>query len=148
MPMSPHPTSFGVFKPINHVVMSFKAMSQMNLAIHNVFDAQFDPKQVYEYTSQQMQSQAEHDADQATALAGIGQDLNLVKEHLSLAKLGYCFLVVYAPETDQVEQLTQIAINCGATRAQNYGRFVVEELIPKSEEIPQRPESLETGLDN
>lgn len=148
MPMIPHPTSFGVFKPINHVVMSFKTTSQMKLAQHTVFDAQFDSEQVYDYTSQEMQTQSEQDLDQATTLAGIGQDLNLVKEHLALAKLGYCFLVVFAPEKEQIEKLTQIATACGAIRAQNYGRFIVEELIPQSEGSPQRPESLETGLDS
>ena len=147
MPMTPHPTSFGVFKPVNHVVISFKTTSQMKLAQHTIFDAQFDSEQVYEYSSEQMQTQAEHDLDQATTLAGIGQDLNLVKEHLALAKLGYCFLVVFAPEQEQTEKLTQIATACGAIRAQSYGRFVVEELIPQSEESTQRPESLETGLD-
>ena len=147
MPMDPHPTAFGAFKPLNHVVISFPTAGAMSQALERIHDDQFEDAQVFQYTPAQMQSQAEYDVAHATSMADLGQDLNLVREQLHLAKLGHSFLVVYAPKASQVEILTQIAMEFGASRAQKYGLLLIEELIPLNESTTQRPESPESGLD-
>ena len=152
MPMVPHPTLFGVFRPVDHIVISFATAADQGSAAQQLLQAHFEDVDVYRYTPMEMQQQAEGDIENATTLASIGQDLNLVKAHLELAKSGQSFLVVHAQDTEDVDTVTKIAVRCGATRAQRYGSLIVEELIRADAntvaDLMQRPESPETGLDD
>jgi hypothetical protein len=147
MPMSPHPTSFGVFKPVDHVLMSFDTVAQTDDAERALLAAGFATADLSRYTPQQMQAQAEQDMGTASPMAAIGQELNLVKAHHALALQGQSFLVVHAPQDAQVEQATQVALDCHATRAQRYGSLLIEELVPVGVSETQVAESSDRGLD-
>jgi alcohol dehydrogenase class IV len=147
MPMSPHPTSFGVFKPVDHVLMSFEAAEQAEEAAQALLTAGFAPEAVSRYTPAQMQAQAESDMASASTLAAIGQELNLVKAHHALALQGQSFLVVHAPHDEQLAQATEVALRFGATRAQRYGSLLIEELVPVGSSAVQVAESSDRGLD-
>lgn len=147
MPMNPHPTSFGVFKPVDHVLMSFATAAQTDDAVAALHVAGFVPAEIWRYTPQQMLAQTEQDMASASAMAAIGQELNLVKAHHALAEQGQSFLVVHAPKDEQVAQLTQVAQDFDASRAQRYGSLVIEELVPVGAMDVQVAESSDTGLD-
>jgi hypothetical protein len=146
-PLKYHPTTFGVFKPIDHVLMSFAAASNAEGASLALRLAGFGEGDVIRYTPAEMQAQAEVDIANASAMASLGQELNLVKAQLELALQGQCFVLVRAPQDDQVKQVAAVALKFEATRAQRYGTLLIEELVPVGATDRQVPESPETGLD-
>jgi len=147
MPMNPHPTSFGVFKPVDHVLMSFETAADSDAAVSALRSAGFDDADISRYSPGEMQEQAEQDLVSAGGLASLGQDLNLVKAHLALARKGYSFVVVKADEDEQLQRATEVAISTHATRAQHYGTLLIEELIPPGTSARQTAESPDRGLD-
>ena len=147
MPMNPHPTSFGVFKPVNHVVMSFATAADADAAVGALHEAGFGDSDIWRYSPGEMREQAERDIGNAGGLASLGQDLNLVKSHLALALQGQSFVVVSAAQEEQVLRVTEVATRAHATRAQHYGSLVIEELIPTGTSASQTAESPDRGLD-
>ena len=147
MPMTPHPTSFGVFKPVGHVLLSFATAQASSDAQQALLAAGFGRDAIATYTPQEMLAQTEQDIAQATAMASLGQELNLVKAHRALARQGQSFVAVQAEETEQVQAVTDVALRCKATRAQRYGALVTEELVPPGFTQQQVAESPDRGLD-
>ena len=140
-------TSFGVYKPVGHVVISFPSAQQAEAAraaIAKVPGLEADA--IRFMTDKQMTAQIDSDLLDASPLANFGQELNLVKAHRELAQLGYHWLIVRA-EGDQAARVADIAKQHGAERAQRYGRLVIEELIQHGSDLPQVAESPDRGLD-
>ena len=147
MPMNPHPTSFGVFKPVGHVLMSFETAADSDAAVGALREAGFGESDISRYTASEMRDQAAMDIGNASGLASLGQDLNLVKAHLALALQGQSFVVVSAAHAEQVQRVTEVATRTHPTRAQHYGTLVVEELISPGTSARQTAESPDRGLD-
>ena len=147
MPMTPHPTSFGVFKPVGHVLMSFATAAEAAGAESALRGTGLGADELFGYTPEQMRGQAEHDLHSATALASLGQELNLVKAHHALALQGQHFLVAHAPHGEQLAHITAAAVRFHATRAQYYGNLMIEELVPVGVTGQQVAESPDRGLD-
>jgi hypothetical protein len=142
--------SFGVFKPVDHVVISFPSAEQADAAAQALGEAGMSGEPtVRRLTDRQMLSQIDHDMQKASSLAAVGQELNLVKAHRALAERGYHWLVVHAPGREQAAQAAKIAGTHGAERAQLYGNFIIEELIDRdrADDKPQVAESPDRGLD-
>jgi hypothetical protein len=142
-----HAESFGVFKPVGHVVLSFASADDAEAAARALADKGFAPADVRRYTPEQMVAQADIDIAKASPLSAIGQELNLVKAHRELALQGHSFLVVKAPKAEQTEQVADIALAHHATRAQKYGQFLIEELVDVGDNLSQVGESPDRGLD-
>lgn len=147
MDKSNPPTTHGVFMPTNHVVISFPTAAHMAAAQQDIHGLGIAADAITTYTAQEMQAQAQADLENATALASLGQDLNLVKAHLELARAGHHFLVVEAADDALAQQVAQTARSHRAERAQHYGRFTIEELIAQPGDMPQVAESPDRGLD-
>lgn len=140
------PESFGVFKPVGHVVVAFRTAADLQAAQNALRSDGFADSEMVTYTPQEMIAQVEADLVDASPLAAIGQDLNLVKSHREMAEDGCSFLVVHAPEDAHVEKVEAVAHRLKAVAAQRYGRFITEELIDSDEN--QTFESTDTGLDD
>jgi hypothetical protein len=140
--------SFGVFKPVGHVVISFPDAQCMDEAAealqHAGFGGSDGPQRI---TDREMVAQADADIERASPLAAIGQELNLVKAQRELARLGYHFLVVKVDDDDGATRAAAIADEHRAERAQYYGQFVIEDLISHPEDEGQVAESPDRGLD-
>ncbi|GAA0769102.1 hypothetical protein LRH25_03055 [Ideonella azotifigens] len=142
-----HPTSFGVFKPVGHVVISFPSADQAQAARAAIEQTGLPPGDVHFYTARAMLQQIEHDLACASSIAAIGQELNLIKAHQALAERGYHWLVVKAKGTDHAREIADLVKPLGAERAQLYGRFIIEEMIEHEGDMPQVAESPDRGLD-
>ncbi len=142
------PESFGIFKPVGHIVMSYRSTTDMEAAAGALTAAGFAAKELVRYTPKEMIAQVDDEIATASPLAAIGQDLNLVKAHRELAESGCSFLVVHVPDDAHVEKATVVARKFKAVTAQRYGRFIVEELIDDGSGIGQTSESSDTGLDD
>jgi hypothetical protein len=140
------PTSFGVFKPVGHTMISVRSSDLLKTAVAAFREKGFAASSLVEYTPQEMMARVDSDLLSASPLAEIGQDVNLAKAHWDLAESGCSFLIVYAPERDQQVIVDGIIETLKPVTAQRYGRFVIEELISTLPGVHQLPESPETGL--
>ena len=141
------PTSHGVFKPVGHVVISFPSAQDQRAAMLALGALDLDSDAVTAYSADEMKEQVATDLDRATALASIGQELNLVRAQGELAALGYHFLVVRVENDASAQRVADAARPFNAERAQHYGNFVIEELIEHIDDEPQVAESPDRGLD-
>ena len=89
----------------------------------------------------------ERDLRNASPLAAIGQEINLLRSHGELAERGYHFLVVKAKDDAQAREIAEISRRNRAERAQYYGHFIIEELLEPEGGRPQVAESPHRGLD-
>ncbi len=137
--------SFGVFKPVDHVVMSFPDAAHTDAAEQALRAS--GATVARRFSDREMLEQIDRDLAQASPLASIGQELNLVKAHQALARLGYHWLVVHAESDTQAHEAASIGRAHGAERAQWYGNFVIEELIQRPTDLPDVAESPDRGLD-
>jgi hypothetical protein len=138
--------SFGVFKPVGHVVISLpgaEAADRAALALRRLGIAD---DAVHRYTDSEMTRRIDEDIANASPIASIGQEMNLILAHRVLAVRGYHWLVVRAADDEQAAQIARAAEAEGAERAQHYGHFIIEELIEPGSE-PQVAESPDRGLD-
>ena len=138
-------TAYGVFKPVGHVLASFPTERDARSAVDALKQAGF-PEVAY-YTPDEVCERAERDIERAGVLASIGQELNLVKQQLDLAREGHPFVSVLAPEDDAARRAADIVARHHADRAQKFGRLIIEELIEPGSGQRQSKESPDTGLD-
>ena len=101
MDASGKPETFGVFKPVGHVIVAFPDAQAARDAESALAGNGFSAADIVAYTPEQMIRQADGDIANAGVLASIGQELNLVKAHRELAQKGHSFLVVAAAEDDR-----------------------------------------------
>ncbi len=139
--------SYGVFKPVGHVIVAFPSEEECHDAGAALFAAGFADEDVTGYTPARMLAQVEQDLAHAGMLAGIGQELNLVKIHGELARQGSSFLVVRARNQEAADMIAETAIRFHALRAQRYGSLLIEELIPVGATDQQVAESTDCGFD-
>jgi hypothetical protein len=139
--------SYGVFKPIGHVVVSFPSAEQADAAARDLGHAGFSEEAVWRLTDVEMMAQADRDIEGAGVLAGLGQELNLVRAHHALAEQGFHWLIVHAPQEAQSRKVAEVARSHGAERAQLYGTFVIEELIEHAHDEKQVSDTPDRGLD-
>jgi len=141
------PTSFGVHKPVDHLVISFPGAAEAGqaraaLSAHGLADAD-----LHAIGDREMVEFVERDLKRASPLAAIGQEINLLRSHGELAERGYHFLVVKAKNDEQAREIAEIARRNRAERAQYYGHFIIEEMLEPEGGRPQVAESPHRGLD-
>lgn len=139
--------SFGVFKPVGHVVISLPDAASADQAAAALAPLGLRPDAIRRYTDREMLRQIDEDVANASPLASIGQEMNLILAHRVLAERGFHWLVVRASSDEQAVQIARAAESHGAERAQHYGHFIIEELIERPGDLPQVAESPDRGLD-
>lgn len=139
--------SFGVFKPVGHLVVSFPSAQQMAEAAQALLGLSLPADAVRRFSDREMLAQIDADLLSASALAAVGQELNLVKAHRALAERGYHWLVIRSQTDLLARKIAALMRSLGAERAQLYGRFIIEELIPRRSDRAQVSESPDRGLD-
>lgn len=140
--------SFGVFKPVGHVVIAFPDADKAAAAASALTERDVGSDRIRRLSDREMVEHIDADLKNASPLAAVGQELNLVKMHRQLATQGYHWLVVQARDDADASRIAEVARGCGAERAQSYGRFIIEELIDPAEGRQQISESPDRGLDS
>ena len=139
--------SWGVTKPVGHVLASFPTEGDARSAAEELRSTGFDDASITMLTAAQMKVRTEADIHKAGILASLGQELNLVKAQHELAVAGYTFLSVRAPGQERAHQVADVARRHHACRAQRYGHLIIEELIEPGTGERQVAESPDRGLD-
>ena len=122
------PETFGVFKPVGHTVMAFRSAIDQQAAVNALLDQKFSDSALVRYSPEEMKAQVDAELQNASALAGFGYELDLIKMHRTLAEDGCSFLIVHAPDDAQAESVAGVARTTNAVAAQHYGRFMIEEI--------------------
>lgn len=141
------PEAFGVFKPVGHIVIAFRSAADQQAAAKQLLEQGFEASALVRFSADEMKAQADADLKDASPLASLGQELNLVKAHRELAVSGCSFLVVHAPSDELAERVASVARAGHAVTAQRYGRFLIEELVEQAPGESQVFESPDRGLD-
>ena len=147
MDKSDPPTSFGVFKPVGHTVIAFESAALVQAASSALLAQGFEASDMVHYTPGEMVAQVDAQVANASPLASVGQDLNLIMAHRALAEKGCSFLVVHAATDKTAASVDEVVHGMHATAAQRYGMFIVEELVDPPAGTVQSFESPDKGLD-
>lgn len=139
--------SFGVFKPVGHVVISFPTSRQADAAAIALAALRLPKDAVRSLTDREMLAQIDIDLQHHSPFSEVGQEFNLIKAHRALSQRGYHWLVVRVDGDDQAREVADAVRPFGAERAQLYGRFIIEELIEHPGDLPQVSESPDRALD-
>ncbi len=136
------PSSFGVFKPVGHLLIAFRTLNQLESATDLLIAQEFSVADLTRYSPQEMIAQTEQDLHDASPLAALGHELDFIHAHRTLADSGCHFLVVKAHGDVKVELVTHMARTAQAVCAQRYGRLIIEEIIdqtPGSRQLRRPP---------
>ncbi len=123
------PTSFGVFKPVGHVMVGLPTQDQADALVVALHGAGWDSASVLHFAPHDAVPELRAMVDAAGPAAGFGFEITLLRRYLSLAESGYRWLLVKVADSDQAAAVAALARPCGATLAVHYRLLVVEELI-------------------
>ncbi|MEO8525149.1 MAG: hypothetical protein ABI460_10550 [Caldimonas sp.] len=121
--------SLGALNPVGHVVLAFANDAIATDARADLLQAGLADADILVYTSAELFPDLEDMIRKASSAAGFGYEINLMRRYLTLAGEGCGWLVVYAPEDDQIAEVTKVAERFGAKTAVRYGRLVTEDLV-------------------
>lgn len=123
------PTSFGVFKPVGHLMVGLPAQTQADSLVSALQGAGWASHEVRQFTPRESVAELEALVDNAGGLAGFGYEITLLRRYLALAREGQLWLLVKVEDTDEAAEAADIARERGATLAVHYRLLTVEELI-------------------
>jgi hypothetical protein len=123
------PTSFGVFKPVGHVMVGLPTQGQTDTLVSALLAAGWASAEVRQFTPRDSVTELQALVDEAGPMAGFGYEITLLRRYLALAQEGQCWLLVKVSGTEQAAQAAELARERGATLAVHYRLLTVEDLI-------------------
>ena len=123
------PTSFGVFKPVGHVMVGLPTQGQTDTLVSALLAAGWPSAEVRQFTPRDSVAELRALVDEAGPMVGFGYEITLLRRYLALAQEGQCWLLVKVSGTEQAAQAAELARERGATLAVHYRLLTVEELI-------------------
>ena len=124
------PTSFGVFKPVGHVMMGLPTQAQVDALVSALHGAGWPASGVRQFAPLESVAELRAMVDNAGPLAGFGYEITLLKRYLALTEEGCRWLLVQAVDSERAAAAAALARASGATLAVYYRTLTVEELIP------------------
>jgi hypothetical protein len=129
MTKADHPQSFGVFKPVGHVVVAMPDDERAASAVADLRAAGFGAEDILQYSAAEEDDEMDRMLAQASDFAGFGYEVALMRKYQALAKDGASWLIVYAPDDAAHEVVAGVVRRHGALMAEKYHRLVIEDLI-------------------
>ena len=124
------PTSFGVFKPVGHVMTGVPAQAQLDALVSALHGAGWAASAVRQFSPRESVAELRAMVDNTGPLAGFGYEITLLRRYVALTEAGYLWLLVRVDDSDHAAAAAALALACGATVAVHYRSLTVEELIP------------------
>jgi hypothetical protein len=125
-------TSFGVFKPVGHVMVGLPSPGQLQALVHLLHGAGWTTETLLRFDPHEALPELEAMVDGAGVLAGFGFEITLLRRYLVLTREGYSWLLVRAEDVEQAQAIAAFARDCGARVAVHYRTLTVEELIEQA----------------
>ena len=123
------PTSFGVFKPVGHLMVGVPAQAQADRLEASLAAAGWPPDAMHHFAPRESVAELTAMVDNAGAMAGFGYEITLLRRYLALAEQGYCWLLVKVSDSEHAASAAATARTHGAVLAVHYRRFTVEDLL-------------------
>lgn len=123
------PTSFGLFKPVGHVMVGLPTQKHIDKLVASLLGAGWTDGAVLHFTPRESAAELETMVDNAGAMAGFGYEITMLRRYLALAQQGYRWLLVKVNDSEHAATVAASARSCGAVLAVHYRRFTVEELL-------------------
>lgn len=123
------PTSFGVLKPVGHVVVGFADPADRDAARTELQARGVASADLVSLEAHDMASQLDAQLDDASGTAAFGYEIVLAQHYRELARLGHAWLIVYAPSEADSQQVAAVARAHEAELADRYGRLAVEQML-------------------
>ena len=123
------PQTFGVFKPVDHTVITYLSQAALEVGAASLADSGFAAGALTRYTPAEMLSLADAELQLASPLASFGYELDLIKANRLMALDGCHFLIVHVPDKPAAAKVAIVARERHATSAQHYGTFMIEEIL-------------------
>ncbi len=123
------PTSFGSFKPVGHVMLGLPDEAALVAAKLSLRARGWSEAAMTAFTPRESLEEMQGLIDNASALAGFGSEIALMRRYLGLARQGYRWLLVRAQSSEDAQRVADVAKGQGATLAVHYRALVVEEIF-------------------
>ncbi len=123
------PTSFGVFKPVGHVMLGLPTQAQLNALVTALSEAGWPKSALRQFSPQDSEAELQAMVDKAGVLAGFGYEITVLRRYVSLTQAGYRWLLVQADDLVHATAAAKLAHEGGATLGIYYRTLAIEELI-------------------
>ncbi len=120
--------SLGAFNPVGHAVLAFGSDAVAAEAKQALIGAGFADQDILAFTSAELFGDLNEMLRNVSDAAGFGYEINLMRRYVTLAGEGCGWLVVYAPEEEQIKSIVAVAKRFAAKSAVHYGRLASEDL--------------------
>jgi hypothetical protein len=122
-------TSFGVFKPVGHVMVGLPLRGQLEALVRLLHGAGWTAETLLRFDAHAAVPELEAMVAGAGVLAGFGSEITLLRRYLALTREGYRWLLVRAQDAERAQAVAAMARDCGARVAVHYRTLIIEELI-------------------
>ena len=119
----------GILNPVGHVVLAFKDDSVMKDAVGALRAAGAADEDILAYLAAEATPRLRERVRTASGAAGFGYEITQMRRYLALAEAGAGWLIVYAPNDEAVQRITEVATRFGALCAVRYHRLANEDLV-------------------
>ena len=123
------PQTLGTFKPVGHVMIALPNIEMAQDAALALRDAGFDAEDILHFDSGEGEARMREMIAHSSEAAGFGYEITLMRRYQKLSDEGHRWLLVYAPEDEETDQVTAVAKRFGAPMAVKYHRLAVQDLI-------------------
>jgi hypothetical protein len=123
------PKSFGVLKPVGHVVVGFADHQDREDARADLRQRGFADADIVAFDAVEMKAQLDSQLGQASGAAGFGYEIVLANFYRELAAVGHEWLIVRAGNDGLSQQVADVARKHHAELADRYGTLVVEQML-------------------
>jgi hypothetical protein len=119
----------GILNPVGHVIIAFKDDAAAAQAVAALRAAGLGEEDILAYLAADATPRLRERVRTASEAAGFGYEITLMRRYLTLAEAGAGWLIVYAPEDDVAEKVTEVATRFNALCAVRYHRLANEDLL-------------------
>lgn len=123
------PKSFGILKPVGHVVVGFARGEDRDAAAQVLRERGFGEDDLVPFEAGEMHAQLEEQLGKASGVAAFGYEVVLANHYRDLAGDGHAWLVVRAGDDARSAVVAEVAGAHGAVLADRYGTLVVEQML-------------------
>lgn len=123
------PTTFGVFKPVGHVMVGLPTEAATDQLVRTLHRTGWASESLLRFVPDNAVAELTELVNQAGPLAGFGFEITVLRRYLALAEQGHRWLLVKADSTEQAAQVAELARRGGAVLAMHYRSLAVEELL-------------------
>ncbi len=123
------PTSLGAFKPVDHVMLAVADEAQADRVVQGLQEAGFTEPDVLRFSPGEGSGEMANMIEHSSEFAGFGYEITLMRRYVDLARQGYRWLLVYAPDDTRATQVREVAEEHKLPMAVRYHLLAVEDLV-------------------